>query len=151
MQRRIALRAVGLLVLSALLPLARAAAAPPEGKGKPEKADKGEHGSGRGSSPKGGAKGGAGSVSVSVSWEEARGLAVAQGYTGYAALPPGIRKNLARGKPLPPGIAKKVVPAPLLAQLPAYPGYEWLISGADLVLVAIGTAIVAEVLSGVFQ
>ena len=147
MQRRIALRAVGLLVLSALLPLARAAAAPPEGKGKPEKADKGEHGSGRGSSPKGGVA----SVSVSVSWEEARGLAVAQGYTGYAALPPGIRKNLARGKPLPPGIAKKVVPAPLLAQLPAYPGYEWLISGADLVLVAIGTAIVAEVLSGVFQ
>ena len=147
MQRRIALRAVGLLVLSALLPLARAAAAPPEGKGKPEKADKGAHGSGQGSSPKGGAA----SVSVSVSWEEARGLAVAQGYTGYAALPPGIRKNLARGKPLPPGIAKKVVPAPLLAQLPAYPGYEWLISGADLVLVAIGTAIVAEVLSGVFQ
>jgi len=27
----------------------------------------------------------------------------------YASLPPGIRKNLARGKGLPPGIAKKLV------------------------------------------
>jgi hypothetical protein len=27
----------------------------------------------------------------------------------YAALPPGIRKNLARGKGLPPGIAKKFI------------------------------------------
>src|SRR5687767_6483057 len=32
------------------------------------------------------------------------------------ALPPGIAKNLARGKPLPPGIAKRAVPPALLAQ-----------------------------------
>lgn len=33
-------------------------------------------------------------------------LAVNLGLTGYQSLPPGIAKNLARGKPLPPGIAK---------------------------------------------
>jgi hypothetical protein len=45
------------------------------------------------------------------------------GLTGYDSLP-GIAKNLARGKPLPPGIAKKTVPASMLG-LPSYPGYEW--------------------------
>ena len=41
----------------------------------------------------------------------ARSLAQDSGLTGYSSLPPGIAKNLARGKPLPPGIAKKAVPA----------------------------------------
>lgn len=68
-----------------------------------------------------------------------------------ASSPPGIRKNLARGKPLPPGIAKKMVPGPMLARLPAYPGYEWRIAGSDLVLVAIATAVVADVLLNVFD
>ena len=40
------------------------------------------------------------------------------------SLPPGIRKNLARGKPLPPGIAKKMVPGPMLRELPVYAGHE---------------------------
>lgn len=70
-------------------------------------------------------------VSVRLSYDRARSLAVNYGLTGYDSLPPGIAKNLARGKPLPPGIAKKMVPASMLGQLPSYPGYEWRIAGDD--------------------
>ncbi|AYC32272.1 hypothetical protein D3880_07710 [Pseudomonas cavernae] len=60
-------------------------------------------------------------------------------------LPPGIQKNLARGKPLPPGIAKRF-DSRLLGKLPHYDGYEWQQAGADVVLVAIATGIIYEVL-----
>ena len=58
-----------------------------------------------------------GSVSVTlstagISISTARGYAVQAGATGYGSLPPGIRKNLARGKPMPPGIARKWCRAP---------------------------------------
>jgi len=66
------------------------------------------------------------------------------------ALPPGIQKNLARGKPLPPGIAKKL-DGRLLGQLPRYEGYEWQQVGTDLILVAIATGIIYEVLNGAFD
>lgn len=66
------------------------------------------------------------------------------------ALPPGIQKNLARGKPLPPGIAKKL-DGRLLGQLPRYDGYEWQQAGTDLILVAIATGIIYEVLNGAFD
>ncbi|EHK65357.1 hypothetical protein KYC_15707 [Achromobacter arsenitoxydans SY8] len=44
-----------------------------------------------------------------------------------------------------------MVPATMLARLPVYPGYEWRVAGTDLVLVAIATAVVADVLLGVFD
>ncbi|TIC81158.1 anti-virulence regulator CigR family protein [Crenobacter intestini] len=148
--------------LSATLALALgsapALAAPPEGKGKPDKHQ------GHGKPQKHGQPGRPDSGYDSA--DAARDL-VRAGITaaavraiigerhldlgGYAALPPGIRKNLARGKPLPPGIARKAVPAPLLGELPKYPGYEWQVAGRDLVLVAIGSMLVADVLSGVFD
>lgn len=90
-------------------------------------------------------------VSVNVTYDRIRPLAINYGLTGYQSLPPGIAKNLARGKPLPPGIAKKAVPASLLGQLPSYPGYEWRIAGNDLVLIALSTTIVASVINGVFD
>ena len=65
-------------------------------------------------------------------------------------LPPGIAKNLARGKPLPPGIAKRYLPPGLLGQLPSRPGYEWVAVGRDIVLLAIATGIVVDILSDVF-
>ncbi|HCN96600.1 MAG TPA: hypothetical protein DIT59_08055, partial [Leclercia sp.] len=80
-----------------------------------------------------------------------RHLALNYGLTGYDSLPPGIAKNLARGKPLPPGIAKKTVPASMLGQLPSYPGYEWRVVGRDLVLIALSTAIVTTIINGVFD
>ncbi|MHA6787801.1 anti-virulence regulator CigR family protein [Pseudomonas bijieensis] len=81
-------------------------------------------------------------------------LGVIGGYRDYwspgPALPPGIQKNLARGKPLPPGIAKKL-DGRLLGRLPHYDGYEWQQVGTDLILVAIATGIIYEVLNGAFD
>lgn len=90
-------------------------------------------------------------IHPAVDAESIRRFAVEHRYTGYRALPPGIRKNLARGKPLPRGIAKKTIPAPLRHELPAYPGYEWRRCGQDLVLMDVATRIVAEVLAEIFK
>jgi len=76
------------------------------------------------------------------------------GYRDYwspsPALPPGIQKNLARGKPLPPGIAKKL-DGRLVGRLPHYDGYEWQQAGTDLILVALATGLIYEVLNGAFD
>lgn len=64
-------------------------------------------------------------------------------------LPPGIAKNLARGKPLPPGIAKRHLPGLLVRELPARPGYQWLVVDRDILLVAAATAIIVDVLQDV--
>lgn len=81
----------------------------------------------------------------------ARSLALNNQLIQFSPLPPGIQKNLMRGKPLPPGIAKKVLPVPFITQLPHHPDYEWRAAGSDLVLVAISTAIVVDVLKNVFD
>ncbi|KLV69746.1 MULTISPECIES: anti-virulence regulator CigR family protein [Citrobacter] len=90
-------------------------------------------------------------VDSDISYNVARQYAVTYGLTGYKSLPPGIAKNLARGKPLPPGIARKSVPPSMLNQLPYYPGYEWQVIGDNLVLIALSTAIVTAVINGVFD
>jgi hypothetical protein len=62
-------------------------------------------------------------------------------------LPPGIAKNLARGKPLPPGIAKTRLPSDLVRQLPpVYPGYERVVVDGRVLLVEIATQIIHDVL-----
>lgn len=149
---------VAILACAAVLG-APAQAAPPEGKGKPDHAGQGNgngNGGGNGNGKNKGQQSQDGGVSVTLSTagitvSTARSYAVQAGATGYGSLPPGIRKNLARGKPLPPGIAKKMVPGPMLARLPVHPGYEWRVAGSDLILVAIATAVVADVLTGVFN
>ena len=67
-----------------------------------------------------------------------------------SALPPGIAKNLGRGKPLPPGIAKNF-DSRLSARLPQYDGYQWQQVGRDVVLVAVATGIVHEILRNVLD
>lgn len=130
---------------------------PPPGKGNPGKGNQGQNGqpqhnqSRKGSSPELLDAVLANLLMAGVNQVYARNLAVSQGLTGFSALPPGIQKNLARGKPLPPGIAKKSVPGPMLAQLPQYRGYEWRITGTDLVLVNLATLVIAEVLHNVFD
>jgi hypothetical protein len=47
-------------------------------------------------------------------------------------LPPGM---LVIGRPLPPGIRKRYLPRPVLAQLPVYPGYSRYMVGGNVVLV----------------
>jgi hypothetical protein len=91
-----------------------------------------------------------GAVTLGISFEQARRIALEVGASGYQPLPPGIRKNLARGKPLPPGIAKRYAPAAMISRLPAHPGHEWRVVGTDLVLVAIATAVVVDILIDVF-
>lgn len=86
-----------------------------------------------------------------ISFSFARDLARQQGLTGYSSLPPGIAKNLARGKPLPPGIAKRSLPRGMLDNLPDYPGYEWKIVGDNLVLIALSTAVVTAIINNVFD
>lgn len=150
------------LILGALLisPLP-ASAAPPEGKGKgnPHKEQKQGKAAGKSHGP--------GKqhdrdrdrdrdtaealISAAIGFDAARRIALDNNYTGYGSLPPGIRKNLARGKPIPPGIAKRAVPGPMLSRLPRYPGYEWAVYGSDLVLVATATAIIADVFFDVFD
>lgn len=150
--RRKPLMMIAILTCAAALG-APAHAAPPEGKGKPDQAGQGN---GNGNGKNKGQQSQDGGVSVTLSTagitiSTARSYAVQAGATGYSSLPPGIRKNLARGKPLPPGIAKKMVPGPMLTRLPVHPGYEWRVAGNDLILVAIATAVVADVLTGVFN
>jgi hypothetical protein len=70
---------------------------------------------------------------------------------GAEGLPPGIRKNLARGKPLPPGIAKKVAPAGLRSTLGLPSGYELVEVGLDVLLVEVATSVVHDVLRDVIR
>ncbi len=65
---------------------------------------------------------------------------------GYKPLPPGIRKNLARGKGIPPGIAMTRLPSGYINHLPRYEGYEWRGYGTDLVLVQVVSNIIADVI-----
>ncbi|MGE0483860.1 MAG: anti-virulence regulator CigR family protein [Gammaproteobacteria bacterium] len=71
--------------------------------------------------------------------------------TGAKPLPPGIAKNLARGKALPPGIARQHVGADLSGMLPRVAGHEWQRVGTDLVLIQAGSAIVAEIIRDVLR
>jgi hypothetical protein len=103
--------------------------------------------------PGGGRAAGESQVSVGngISVGGARRMAVGHGLTGMRGLPPGIQRNLLRGKPLPPGIARHMVPRRMLAGLPEIPDHEWRIAGRDLILIAIGTLIVVEILEDVFD
>lgn len=91
-------------------------------------------------------------VVATISATQARRIASSHQLVGQQPLPPGIRKNLARGKPLPPGIAKsRGIPAAMLADLPRYEGYEWQRTGTDLVLVSAAGAVIADILVDVFE
>jgi hypothetical protein len=62
-------------------------------------------------------------------------------------LPPGIAKNLERGKPLPPGIAKSYLPAHVVAGLPRLPsGLDYVVVAGKLLLVEAATAAIHDVL-----
>lgn len=61
--------------------------------------------------------------------------------------PPGI--HLERGRPLPHGYYGERLDNRALSRLPYYQGYEWRRAGSDIVLIAMGTGIVYEILEGV--
>lgn len=64
-------------------------------------------------------------------------------------LPPGIAKNIARGKKVPPGIMRTRLPDDLVARLPRREGYEWAIAN-DVILLIDVSGIVREVLRDIF-
>lgn len=62
-------------------------------------------------------------------------------------VPPGIARNLARGKPLPPGIAKQVLPQGLIALLPPAPrGFERIVVDGRVLLVEVATRVIHDIL-----
>ncbi len=62
-------------------------------------------------------------------------------------LPPGIAKNLERGKSLPPGIAKSYLPSHVVAGLPRLPsGLDYVVVAGKLLLVEAATAAIHDVL-----
>lgn len=63
-------------------------------------------------------------------------------------LPPNI--HVAKGHPLPQGYGHRLDRS-ALSRLPHYEGYEWRRLGTDVVLIAVGTGIVYEVLNGVLD
>jgi hypothetical protein len=66
------------------------------------------------------------------------------------ALPPGIVRKLARGKPLPPGIAKRSLPRDLVATLPTRDGFEITIFGDRIVLLE-ASGLVVDILQEIFD
>lgn len=71
--------------------------------------------------------------------------------TRTKALPPGIRRNLQRGKTLPPGIAKKSVPNELRTRLLIAEGYELVEVGLDVILVEVATNVIHDVLMDIIR
>ena len=74
-----------------------------------------------------------------------------RGVSGAEGLPPGIRRRLAHGKALPPGIAKKAVPAGLRSRIVLPAGFEIVEVGLDVFLVEVATDIVHDVLMDVVR
>lgn len=65
-------------------------------------------------------------------------------------LPPGIARNLERGKALPPGIAKRSLPNDLVHLLPPPPrGYERVIVDGRVLLVEVATRVIHDILADV--
>jgi hypothetical protein len=66
---------------------------------------------------------------------------------GNRGLPPGIARNLERGKALPPGIAKQYLPQDLIVRLPRLQGgLDYVVAAGKLLLVEATTQVVREVL-----
>ena len=77
--------------------------------------------------------------------ETSQGQSQGRGRNG--GLPPGIARNLDRGKPLPPGIAKQYLPQDLVVHLPRLDnGLDYVVAAGKLLLVETATQVVRQVL-----
>ena len=71
-----------------------------------------------------------------------------KGGKGAKSLPPGIEKNLQRGKALPPGIAKQALPTDLSGLLPPpASGYERIVVSGKILLIEIATQVIHDILT----
>ena len=88
-------------------------------------------------------------VRIITAWYDDHG-SQKRGKAKRGGLPPGIAKNLARGKSLPPGIAKQYLPQELQRALPAVPaGYDRIIVDGKILLVEVATQVIHDVLMDV--
>ena len=78
--------------------------------------------------------------------EQIRAFYGARPASGVDALPPGIRRRLERGKPLPPGIAMKHAPSELRSHVGIPVGYDLVEVGLDVVLVHVATGLIHDAL-----
>ncbi len=86
-------------------------------------------------------------VRIIRAYYQTHGSKYGKGKHMHKDLPPGIAKNLQRGKPLPPGIAKQTLPHGLLRELPPAPkGYDRIIVAGKVLLVELATQIVRDVI-----
>ncbi len=70
---------------------------------------------------------------------------------GAKGLPPGIVMNLQRGKPLPPGLRDRHIPADLQSLLPGRKDARLVPAGEDVLLVDKETEIILDVVKGVLR
>jgi len=92
------------------------------------------------------------SVSISVGDREViRQYYAEHAHGGLEALPPGIRRNLERGKPIPPGIAKRTPPQELRSRIMVPERFEMVEVGLDVFLVEVATGIIHDVLMDVIR
>jgi len=102
----------------------------------------------------------AGDVGVSVTFSTREAAVIRAWYRDHGSqpvhgkgrnkLPPGIAKNLQRGKSLPPGIAKRALPSALVSSLPPVRhGYERIIVDGKILLVEVATQVVHDILTDV--
>jgi Predicted membrane protein len=118
--------------------------------------DSGGHGKGQGGGKRngGGSGGGSGGGVTVVSRTD---VDVIRTYfvdhpVGVSSLPPGIAKNLARGKPLPPGIAKKMAPIELRQRVPVcMNGWECILAGADMLILDAVHGTIADIVRNVVR
>ena len=80
-----------------------------------------------------------------------RAFYASQPRPGVEALPPGIRRNLERGKALPPGIAKRSPPQNLQSTLTVPDAFEIIEVGLDVLLVEVATGIIHDVLMDIIR
>ena len=69
----------------------------------------------------------------------------------WMGVPIDLRRGFAAGKPLPSGMPVNELPHELLAKLPAHRGYKYLRVGGDIVLLAVTTHVVADIMENVFD
>ena len=85
---------------------------------------------------------------IIASWYDERSdRSEARGNGKPKGLPPGIAKNLARGKSLPPGIDRQQLPDGLVSILPPPPrGFDRVIVDGRVLLVEVATQVIHDVL-----
>ena len=100
-------------------------------------------------------RGGVGEILVDIVFGDDERETIRDYYSGRRVnvdtLPPGIAKNLQRGKPLPPGIAKKNLPDDLESRLLPLDGFRRQVLGDDIALIDEENNIIVDIITDVLN